>query len=106
MIVQYHRGAPELQIDSGYSNMAGVLDINEAGFDAARDLSLERVLSDPRLRVPFSRAFLDRQETEERARRARQIDNHCDGLAEPFAILLRQTGERFRQAALRLRRCS
>ncbi|RWQ31928.1 MAG: aminoglycoside phosphotransferase [Mesorhizobium sp.] len=32
MIVRYHRGAPEIHNGSGFSNLSGVLDINEAGF--------------------------------------------------------------------------
>ena len=32
MIVRYHRGVPEIHSGSGTSNLAGVLDINEAGF--------------------------------------------------------------------------
>jgi aminoglycoside phosphotransferase family enzyme/predicted kinase len=32
MIVRYHRGAPVIHNGSGSSNLAGVLDINEAGF--------------------------------------------------------------------------
>lgn len=32
MIVRYHRAAPEIHHGSGSSNLAGVLDINEAGF--------------------------------------------------------------------------
>jgi aminoglycoside phosphotransferase family enzyme/predicted kinase len=72
MAARFHSGAPMLHISSGSANIAGVLDVNEAGFAAGG------LFGDDEM-VPFNRAFrnalaqhadlLDRREAAGKVRR-------------------------------------
>ena len=72
MIVHYHRGVPEIRNGSGASNLAGVLDINEAGFATSHVFGKAEVETFAEaFRVALARhsGLLDRREAAGKIRR-------------------------------------
>ena len=72
MIVSYHRAAPTIHNGSGSSNLAGVLDINEAGFATSHVFAKAEVTSFAKaFRTTLARhsGLLDRREAAGKVRR-------------------------------------
>jgi aminoglycoside phosphotransferase family enzyme/predicted kinase len=72
MVVQFHRGAPIVHAGGGAANLAGVLDINKAGFATSHVFSHDEVVTfDGSFREALVRhaALLDRRETTGKVRR-------------------------------------
>ena len=72
MIVGYHRGAPTVHDGSGSSNLAGVLDINEAGFATSHVFERDEINSFTQVfRAALARhsGLLDRREAAGKIRR-------------------------------------
>jgi aminoglycoside phosphotransferase family enzyme/predicted kinase len=72
MIVNFHRGAPVVHAGGGAANIAGVLDINKAGFATSHVFDKSAVKAfDTSFRTALARhaALLDRRETAGKVRR-------------------------------------
>ncbi|MCV3205477.1 AAA family ATPase [Mesorhizobium sp. YC-39] len=72
MIVRYHRGAPEIHTGSGSSNLAGVLDINQAGFATSHVFKKDEIEAFAKVfRTALARhsGLLDRREAAGKVRR-------------------------------------
>ncbi|RUV04867.1 aminoglycoside phosphotransferase, partial [Mesorhizobium sp. M6A.T.Cr.TU.017.01.1.1] len=72
MIVRYHRGAPEIHNGSGFSNLSGVLDINEAGFATSNvfeGAEIKAFTGIFRTALARHRELLDRRESAGKIRR-------------------------------------
>ncbi len=72
MIVSYHRAAPTVHNGSGSSNLAGVLDINEAGFATSHvftQAQIEAFAKDFRTTLAQHSGLLDRREAAGKVRR-------------------------------------
>lgn len=89
MIVQYHRGAPVIHIGSGSSNLAGVLDINEAGFATSGvfgEAEIDAFGKAFRVALDRHSELLDRREVAGKVRRCHgdlHLRNICLFDAEP-----------------------
>ncbi|RWB36084.1 MAG: aminoglycoside phosphotransferase [Mesorhizobium sp.] len=72
MIVQYHRGVPQIHDGSGSSNLADVLDINEAGFATSRvfeQAEIKTLTESFRTALERHSGLLDRREAAGKIRR-------------------------------------
>jgi len=89
MIARYHRGAPEIHTGTGSSNLAGVLDINSAGFATSNVFQTDEIEQfTEAFRAALARysAVLDRREAAGKIRRCHgdlHLRNICLFDSEP-----------------------